>query len=765
MFQILGNNTESDVLWRFLRVLNVTQRIYFYPIDEYISPYLQGIRRSGLVVFVEQFHAEVVRSISDTNFVTHLASTLEEQASIVLGLEQAGPETDENVMVDNDPFLIQQARNKALSVASTLAEVGLGGDQAKRTLAEVTRLLILAHVNSSHAGKWSSPSTIPLQLRSWVQDHLSEFILQILDALDGVFSSESDSGAESPVKYAYLMGFQRRALLDLGRLRVRELFDVIVDWDNDSKGAIEDLKWYITTTEARADLTSSFAGVISRRMLQPGASTTEILQVYIYIIRAFAVLDPKGVLLDRIARPIRRYLRDRDDTVRIIVGGLLADNADDSNSSEALVELAEELNKVTDIAANNEDDAYLDWDDMSWLPDPVDAGPGIHFAVILAGILLITFLTEYKKSKNSDVIGTLISLFETKDIFVKEFQNIMGERLLKADFDFDKEVRANVIILRPFAGSIVLQVFQIRVLELLKLRFGEAPLQGCEVMLKDVLDSRRIDALIHREQELSQPNVGITSPAIHTKILSRLFWPSLNTESFAIPPEISALQERYSLDFEKIKSSRKLTWLPALGQVTVQLELEDRRVEEVVQTWQASVIYAFQDDSADHRKTPVSRTVDEVAEKLEMDPSLVQNALTFWVGKLVLTQASPDTYTVLEKLLHTSSSMTSPAQAHLVAAAASASAASASAASAASAVRSEQEVNLERMNVFWQFIVGMLTNQGAMPLERIIMMLKFAVPGGFPFGNEELQGFLGRKVEEGKVEFVGGSYKIVKEKG
>ena len=446
MYQILGSNTESDVLWKFLRVLNVTQRIYFYPIDEYVSLYLQGVRRSELVLFVEQFHAEVVRSISDTNFATHLASFLEEQASVVLRLEQAGPEIDEDIMVDDSSLLIQQARNKALSVASTLAEVGLGGDQAKRTLAEVTRLLILAHVNSNYSGKWSSPSTIPFQLQRWVEDSLSQFILQILDTLGGVFSSESESGANSSVKYTYLMGFQRRALLDLGRLRVRELFDVIVDWDNDSKGAIEDLKCYITTTEVRADLTSSFSGVISRRMLQPGASTTEILQVYIYIIRAFAVLDPKGVLLDRIARPIRRYLRDRDDTVRIIVGGLLADTTDDSNSSEALVELAEELNKVTDTVDNKEDDADLDWDDMSWLPDPVDAGPGISLTRILAGTLLITFsIIEYKKSKNSDVIGTLISLFETKDIFVKEFQNIMGERLLKADFDFDKEVRANLI--------------------------------------------------------------------------------------------------------------------------------------------------------------------------------------------------------------------------------------------------------------------------------------------------------------------------------
>ena len=339
----------------------------------------------------------------------------------------------------------------------------------------------------------------------------------------------------------------------------------------------------------------------------------------------------------------------------------------------------------------------------------------------------------------------------------------MGERLLKADFDFEKEVRGYI---RSPNGSNSSPKPQIRVLELLKLRFGEPPLQACEVMLKDILDSRRTDFLIQREQELSNSNPDKPAgPSIHTKILSRLFWPSLNVETFSVPPEIEALQERYSTGFEKAKPSRKLTWLPALGHVTVELDLEDRRVEEEVQTWQASVIYAFQEDGHKPQSGPVTKTLDELAEELDMDPSLVQNALTFWVGKLVLRQAAPDTYTVLETLPTTSADKATTAQANLAAVAASASAASASAASATSAVRSEQDVNLEKMNVFWQYIVGMLTNQGAMPLQRIVMMLKFAVPGGFPFANEELKEFLGRKVEEEKLEFVGGSYRIVKEKG
>lgn len=36
-------------------------------------------------------------------------------------------------------------------------------------------------------------------------------------------------------------------------------------------------------------------------------------------------------------------------------------------------------------------------------------------------------------------------------------------------------------------------------MELLKLRFGDASLHSCEVMLKDVGDSKRLDAYVHNE--------------------------------------------------------------------------------------------------------------------------------------------------------------------------------------------------------------------------------------------------------------------------
>ena len=42
---------------------------------------------------------------------------------------------------------------------------------------------------------------------------------------------------------------------------------------------------------------------------------------------------------------------------------------------------------------------------------------------------------------------------------------------------------------------------QVRNVELLKIRFGEGSLHKCEVMLKDVSDSKRLDTFVHKESD------------------------------------------------------------------------------------------------------------------------------------------------------------------------------------------------------------------------------------------------------------------------
>lgn len=274
-------------------------------------------------------------------------------------------------------------------------------------------------------------------------------------------------------------------------------------------------------------------------------------------------------------------------------------------------------------------------------------------------------------------------------------------------------------------------------------------------MLRDILDSRRVDAAIRNDRELNLTEESMPLPELHTRILSHMFWPSLNPESFSIPPEIESLQSRYSTGFEKLKQTRKLTWLHALGQVAVEIDLEDRQVTEEVQTWQASVIYAFQTPDADPLK-PVTKSVVELMQELSMSQSLVQNALTFWVGKLVLKETSPSVFSVLETLSDSEMGVDGTAQSTIAAAAD-----AASTATAAPAVLSEEGASKESMALFWQYSVAMLTNQGPMPLQQIVTYLGVFVPGGFPFGNETLKEFLDEMVHEGKLDMVGGNYKIV----
>lgn len=62
-----------------------------------------------------------------------------------------------------------------------------------------------------------------------------------------------------------------------------------------------------------------FRAAICKRLLHSGASTNQIIEMYIAMIRALRVLDPSDLVLNFIAAPVRTYLMDRRDTVRCIV--------------------------------------------------------------------------------------------------------------------------------------------------------------------------------------------------------------------------------------------------------------------------------------------------------------------------------------------------------------------------------------------------------------------------------------------------------------
>lgn len=389
----------------------------------------------------------------------------------------------------------------------------------------------------------------------------------------------------------------------------------------------------------------------------------------------------------------------------------------------------------------------------------------------------------------------MLTLFERND-FIQEVQTLLGERLLAtetANSELDKEIR---------------------LVELFKTRFGPEGLQSCEVMLRDILESRRINTTLRPTSEVGLPTIqevhaaipedGITMHGLltifqsrvprgssaankeflalvrnaaildkssgvllakphpppsaeqplsfSTLILSSFFWPSLREDEFHIPGPINKMQKAYEVDFERIKNMRKLHWLSALGRVTVELELEDRTVKvEAAQTWQASVIYAFHDDDS-AGSIPATKTIQELEDSLSMDELLVRNAIAFWISQRVLVEKAPDTYAVLEKLPSAEEERAAPSQAPPPV----------QADAAISAVKSQDAVLHDNKAMYELFMVGMLTNGGAMDAARITMMMKMVVPGGYAFGEDETKWLLAGMVEQGKVVESGSNFAIKK---
>ncbi|KAM5474301.1 hypothetical protein MauCBS54593_001875 [Microsporum audouinii] len=745
--QILGHTGKKHVLTRLVRYLRLVQNIYYTPFLKFILPLSDPTARdTGFTALRASIHAATTFSLPDS-FSGILATELTAACSLILGTK--GPkdgfhspkvETSDEMDVDSKSSICYriwkkqpsrdkrvelmtesalpgsaEARHALVRLLEGLQDVGLGGSKAQSIFANVMNNMITEFVISSYCGMWDAPSLAIEHLRLWIANVFGRLVVQVLRCLKRDEHGTHQAEDHLEVTLADIEKWQEIAITRLAALRISELFDIVVEWDT-SSGAIEDLKSYTTNPMTRLYLSSMFNTAIFQRLLHPGASTVEILQLYISIIRALTQLDPRGVLLDRVARPIRRYLRERDDTVKVIVNGLLADVSEtkdqDNPDPDTLVELAVELTSARQASLRN-NSGELDWDDMNWVPDPIDAA------------------VDYKRSKHSDVIGSMITLFDSKEVFVKELQESLSDRLLNKGGTFDQEVS---------------------VLELLKIRFGDSALQACEVMLRDALDSKRIDTVIRTDKGLDEGN----TTDLHAKILSRLYWPELQEQEFNIPAEIRSLQEKYSAGFESLKPSRKLTWLNNLGTATVELDLEDRVFKDEVTTWQAAVIYSFQ--SVEH--SAVSKTVNNLSQELDMPASLVRSACLFWLSKRILIQPQLDSFTVLETLPDeedpgVASQQQGDAQP-------SSDANAAAAAAAAAAKEAAEAATMAKMDLYWQFIKGMLTNQGAMPLQRIIMMLKIAVPGGFPFSSEELKQFMGKMVSNGELEMVsGGNYKIV----
>ncbi|KAJ4163858.1 hypothetical protein LMH87_005562 [Akanthomyces muscarius] len=547
------------------------------------------------------------------------------------------------------------AREELLSLLESLQKVGLAGDKFQVLFAELMDNCMHEFIQTAYTGVWDAPEVKDSSTGSTMPGCMAHLYGWIENQY-GRLAVEVFGRLGGQVKWADVEQWREIAIGRLATLRTHELFDIVLHWP-ETRGGLDDLG-------------CSTASTVAPRSIHTG--------------------NPTDVHFHDSNVPRTRPFE---------------------------IELAVVINEASQQQRTAIDEEDLDWDDMNWVPDPVDAG------------------VNYKRPKNEDVVGTLISALGSQDIFIKEFQHIIAERLLSKQPSFQQEIK---------------------VLGLLKKRFGEHALQNCDVMVKDIHDSRRVDAVLRRNIRGAQ-QAGAPAPSYHSKILSRLFWPSLAKESFKVPAPVAEIQAQYEAGFEQLKSSRKLGWLDNLGTATVSLELEDRTVEVECKTYEAAVIYEFQSDGAQSDTGAQQRTFEEIWQSLMIDEDALELALRFWVTKKILKNVGNQTYVVMERL----DSDDVPGDGRDDASFDEGAEASGIASPKKAKAMDPKEV--ERRIVYWQFILGMLTNSApAMPLSQISMMMKMLITDGCSWSNEELQEFLDEKIAAGELELAGGKYRLLK---
>ncbi|XP_055920169.1 anaphase-promoting complex subunit 2 [Eupeodes corollae] len=575
-----------------------------------------------------------------------------------------------------------------------LTNLGLLDRIAGHTLTTLIQQRIATHVRDTSLGIFDKGHLKGLE--KWLEGIVLNWLTRIFNRghlkIDAEDTKIQEVIQDFKVKLTYFL-YETYA-----NIIIEQFFSIIIDYP-DSIPAIDDLKICLEKIDLRKHLIKSLKESLEARILHPGVNTMDILTGYVAAIKTIRHLDSSGVILETVTEPIKEYLRKRSDTVRRVVTGL---------TEEGPTDLAEELAKSEALKENIDaagKDEMANWE--NWQPDPVDATPA-------------AFTQNPRNNRSADIISMVVDIYGSKELFVNEYRNLLADRLLSSlDFNPDREIRN---------------------LELLKLRFGETLLHSCEVMLKDISDSKRING--HIQGDISY-NENRTFD-LKSLIISSQFWPAFNKETLELPEEIEEEFKKFTKSYEAYKGNRTLCWRNVTGRVELEIELGDRTLEITAAPTQAIIIYHFQ--------TKSQWSLEELSMVMKIPPSVLRRRIGFWQTQGILRESQPDVYVLVEETTGTGGmeemQTTDIAEDD----------------ESESAMASASDQREEELQVFWSYIVGMLTNLDSLPIERIHQMLKmFASHGpGIEFSQEELKNFLQRKVREHKLIFSGGVYQLAK---
>lgn len=153
-----------------------------------------------------------------------------------------------------------------------------------------------------------------------------------------------------------------------------------------------------------------------------------------------------------------------------------------------------------------------------------------------------------RPSHSRDLMSMLVSIYGHSELFVEEYVHMLADRMLsgqsnKVDIEHER-----------------------RYVDLLKQRFTDGGLQGCDVMLQDYKDSKQLNEAIKKKlAQTDFPLVSTIGVPINALIISSEYWPEVKFSPIDLPGELKAMQDAYTKAYQTIKSHRTLHWSPNYG--------------------------------------------------------------------------------------------------------------------------------------------------------------------------------------------------------
>ena len=393
------------------------------------------------------------------------------------------------------------------------------------------------------------------------------------------------------------------------------------------------------------------------------------------------------------------------------------------------------------------DDEDIDW--HTWKPKPRDYIPGQSDLDDMFEAPVV------QSHRNQDIMSILVNIYDSKEIFVNEYRSLLADRILNSspDFDSDKELRH---------------------LELLSYKFGNDEINKCNVMLRDVAESKRTnEQLVQSWNELEShaedaemksdsENSKIVKPdfPIRGTILSAQFWPTLKEEKIELPPKLKQAFQCYKVSYEGVKQTRTVEWIHNLGKVEVELESKDGSVREFTVTpLQAAVLSILE--------TETKMGLEDLSSNLGISASVVRRKL----GGLLSLGVLIETNGIIELVEDFApSEANEDASGGMTSSAAGPSSSSTGPISLygnddednESAMANEKELKEEEMKCYWMYTVSMLRNLKSMSAENIHSMIKMFSKAGnsTELSQEDLTAFLNKKVREELLCYTNGVYRL-----